>query len=303
MRNKVVATISRLACTLLLAAPVVARAETGDALFQDPPRDAAHPATMFVVHIPTQGKPINGVIYSPAGAIPHPVAILYHGLPGNEQNLDLAQALRRSGWSVLTLHYSGSWGSPGTYSYQHLIEDGQEAVDFVRDRGNDAKYFLDPGRIVLVGHSTGGFVAVLTAAARPVDIRALALISASDDAGEAIAASPDPHKWRDWVRDSYGEQESLVGCTPEGLAREVRAHADSWSFAAVASRLTHMPMLMVTADDGLRAENEAFGQALVRAGGNAPTRVHMQTDHAYSDHRIALQETVVKWLEAYRTGR
>jgi uncharacterized protein len=303
MRNGVVSAISRFAFALLLIAPVAPWTEAGDALFPDPPRDPAHPATMFVVHIPTQGKLINGVIYSPAGALPHPVAILYHGLPGNEQNLDLAQALRRAGWSVLTLHYRGSWGSPGTYSYEHLIEDGQAAVDFVRDNSNDAKYFLNPHRIVLVGHSTGGFVAVHTAAARPPDIRALALISASDDAGEAIAASSDPHKWRDWVSDSFGEQESLAGCTPEGLAREVRAHADSWSFAAMAPRLTHVPMLVVTADDGLRAENEAFRQAVVTAGGSAPTRVHMQTDHAYSDHRIALQETVVNWLEAYRTGR
>lgn len=286
---------------MLLAVPVAARSESGDALFKDPPRDADHPATMFVVHIPTHGAPINGVIYSPAGAVPHPVAILYHGMPGNEQNLDLAQALRRSGWSVLTLHYRGSWGSPGTYSYQHLIEDGEAAVDFVRDRSNDAKYFLDPQRIVLAGHSSGGFVAALTASARP-QIRALVLISASDDAGEAIAASSDPRKWREWVDDSYGEQESLVGCTPEGLAREVRAHADSWSFAAVASRLIHLPMLMVTADDGFRIENEAFARAIVAAGGRVPTHVHMQTDHPYSDHRIELQETVVKWLEAYRSG-
>lgn len=286
---------------MLLAVPVAARSETGDALFKDPPRDADHPARMFVVHIPTHGALINGVIYSPAGAVPHPVAILYHGMPGNEQNLDLAQALRRSGWSVLTLHYRGSWGSPGTYSYQHLIEDGEAAVDFVRDRSNDAKYFLDPQRIVLAGHSSGGFVAALTASARP-QIRALVLISASDDAGEAIAASSDPREWRKWVDDSYGEQESLVGCTPEGLAREVRAHADSWSFAAVASRLIHLPMLMVTADDGFRIENEAFARAIVAAGGRVPTHVHMQTDHPYSDHRIELQETVVKWLEAYRSG-
>jgi predicted alpha/beta-fold hydrolase len=42
--------------------------------------------------------------------------ILFHGLPGNEQNLDLAQAIRRANWNVLTLHYRGSLGSPGTYS-------------------------------------------------------------------------------------------------------------------------------------------------------------------------------------------
>lgn len=302
MRYRVVSFSRRLACTLLLAAPLAAGSEIGDALFQDPPRDADHPARMFVVHIPTHGTLINGVIYSPAGTGPHPIVIFYHGLPGNEQNLDLAQALRRSGWSVLTLHYRGSWGSAGTYSYQHLIEDGEAAVDFVRDSGNDAMYLLDPQRIVLAGHSTGGFVAVLTAVARP-PIRALVLVSASDDAGEAIAASADPHKWRDWVSDSYGEQESLIGSTPEGLAREVRDHADSWSFAEVAPRLTHVAMLMITADDGLRTENEAFARAVVAAGGGAPTRVHMQTDHPYSDHRIALQETVVKWLEAYRTGR
>lgn len=301
MRKGSVSTIGRFAGTLLLAAFATARSETGDTLFQDPPRDAAHPARMFVVHIPTQDRAINGVIYSPGGAVPHPVVILYHGLPGNEQNLDLAQALRRSGWSVLTLHYRGSWGSPGSYSYQHLIEDGQAAVDFVRDRGNDSKYFLDPQRIVLAGHSTGGFVAVLTAVARP-QVRALALISASDDAGEAIAASSNARKWRDWISDSFGEQESLVGCTPEGLAREVRAHADTWSFATAAARLTHVPMLIVTANDGLRAENEAFAKAIVTAGGSGPTRVHMGTDHAYSDHRIVLQETVVKWLEAYRSG-
>ena len=68
------------------------------------------------------------------------------------------------------------------------------------------------------------------------------LISAWDDAGEAIAASSDPHKWRDWGSDSYGEQESLVGSAREGLAREVRAHADSGSFAAVVPRMTHVPV-------------------------------------------------------------
>jgi uncharacterized protein len=67
--------------------------------------------------------------------------------------------------------------------------------------------------------------------------------------------------------------------------------------------LPHVPILMITADDGFRTENEAFARAVVAAGGTAQTRVHMQTDHAYSDHRIALAGTVAKWLEAYRTGR
>ena len=39
-----------------------------------------------------------------------------HGLPGNERNLDLAQAIRRAGWDVLTFTYRGAWGSPGDFS-------------------------------------------------------------------------------------------------------------------------------------------------------------------------------------------
>lgn len=47
-------------------------------------------------------------MYMAAGAGPHPTVLLLHGLPGNEQNVDLAQSIRRAGWNVLTLHYRGS---------------------------------------------------------------------------------------------------------------------------------------------------------------------------------------------------
>lgn len=67
------------------------------AIFTDPPVDSAHPAAMTVLHIPTHGVEINGLVYSPVGAGVHPTVVLCHGLPGNEKNLDLAQAIRRAG--------------------------------------------------------------------------------------------------------------------------------------------------------------------------------------------------------------
>src|ERR1700693_232969 len=161
------------------------------AVSADPPPDAEHPARMQVVHIPTHGELINGVLYLPSGAGPHPVVILFRGLPGNETNQDLAQAIRRANWSVLMLSSRGSWGSPGRYSYRHLREDGLAAIEFVRDAHNSAQFALDSQRIVLMGHSTGGFVAVESAAATP-QIVGLALISASDDANEAVIAHRSP---------------------------------------------------------------------------------------------------------------
>ena len=66
------------------------------AVFTDPPRDAAHPARMEVLHIPSGGVELNAIAYVAAGAGPHPTVVLFHGLPGNEKNLDLAQAMRRA---------------------------------------------------------------------------------------------------------------------------------------------------------------------------------------------------------------
>lgn len=55
---------------------------------------------MTVVHIPTHGLLINGVVYQASGAGLHPTIVICHGLPGNEKNLDLAQAARRRSLNI-----------------------------------------------------------------------------------------------------------------------------------------------------------------------------------------------------------
>ena len=63
-----------------------------------------------------------------------------------------------------------------------------------------------------------------------------------------------------------------------------------------ASRVTPRPVLDITANDGLRASNEALVAALKQAG-SPVTSIHFDTDHAFSDHRIALQTAILKWLD------
>src|SRR3954447_19840339 len=63
----------------------------------DPPRDAAHPARNQQLVIDSHGSRMNALFFLAAGAGPHPTMLLLHGLPGNERNLDLAQAVRRAG--------------------------------------------------------------------------------------------------------------------------------------------------------------------------------------------------------------
>ena len=60
--------------------------------------------------IKSHGMRMPGLAYLAAGNGPHPTVLLLHGYPGNEKNLDVAQALRRLGWNVVFFHYRGAWG-------------------------------------------------------------------------------------------------------------------------------------------------------------------------------------------------
>ena len=83
--------------------------------------------------IPSHGFNLNALLYSAAGAGPHPTVLLLHRLPSNEQNLDLAQSMRRAGWNVVTLHYRGSWGTPGTFSFANRLEDAAAALAWLSE--------------------------------------------------------------------------------------------------------------------------------------------------------------------------
>jgi pimeloyl-ACP methyl ester carboxylesterase len=74
--------------------------------------DSAYPPLMRAVQIPSAGVRLNGVLYLAQGRGPHATAVFLHGFPGDEKNLDLAQAVRRAGLNALVFYYRGAWGSP-----------------------------------------------------------------------------------------------------------------------------------------------------------------------------------------------
>jgi uncharacterized protein len=256
-------------------------------------------ASMETFQIPSHGALLNALVYVAAGEGPHPAVVLLHGFPGNERNLDLAQDIRRAGWDVLYFNYRGSWGSPGDFSFSHGIEDTLAAVDYLRQPAVTKLLRLDPSRIVLIGHSMGGFMAVQGAAADST-IAAMGLISAADLSARIPHPLPKESEPAAIQALSAGYSHEgmapLSGCTPEGLARETLANAARWTFLAKVDALKTRPALIVTSDDGLAASNDAFAAALRNAGNNRVTTVHLGTDHSYSDQRIGLSAAVLQWL-------
>ena len=282
-----------IAALLLALASAVAEASPS-AVTSDPPADPAHPPSLAVVHVPSHGVLMNGIILEAAGAGPHPAVLLLHGLPGNEQNLDLAQAIRRDGWSVMTLHYRGSWGTPGRYSITHVIEDAHAALAFLRDPAVAARHGIDPARIVVIGHSVGGLAAAELGHADP-RLAGIGLISAADFA--AAAAHPSPQSRARLTALMADDMESLTGTTPATLADEIVANAAGWDFTRDTKGLSQHPLLVVTSDDGLAPAGLAIARSVRQAGGGPVTELHLATDHSYSGRRIALETAVIAWLD------
>lgn len=276
---------------VLLVPPGVLAQSVPSAIFKDPPSDQVHPAAMEVLHIPTHGVSINGVLYTPSGPGPHPTVVICHGFPGNEKNLDLAQALRRAGWNAVTFNYRGSWGSPGNFRFAQNLEDADAVLAFLRDPVNASKFSVDPKRIVLAGHSMGGWVTVLTAAHDHALAGAI-LISAAD---MGLMGGMEHEKLVALTADNM---EGLAGASPESLANELSQNAKSFQFLTAVEGLKNTRLLVLSANDGLAPQTDALVQALDAKGNRSIKAIHAPTDHSWSDHRIFLESTIIEWLAA-----
>jgi pimeloyl-ACP methyl ester carboxylesterase len=148
---------------------------------------------------------------------------------------------------------------------------------------------IDPKRIAIAGHSMGGWIAAMTAS-HDHGLLGTILISAADFG--RLGQMP-----RDkLVAEAADERESLAGVTAESMADELQANAKTFGLDNAIAGLVPMPLLVLTADDGLAPDGDALVHGIQTKGGKNVTTMHVATDHSWSDHRIALESIVITWL-------
>ena len=269
-----------------------------DPVTMDPPaRDSTHPARLAELAFESAGARLNGIFYLPAGPGPHPVVVLLHGNPGNERNLDVAQVLRRAGYAALYFNYRGSWGSGGTFSRSHALEDVHAAIRFVRSPLAAERYQVDSARVALIGHSMGGWLALLAAAGD----RRIGCVGALDFVNTGARGR---RLLSDRVADSARTAEDSWLAAPGGpyrvegggvaLVTEVKVNAERWDILSYAPALRKRRVLLIGAAN--RSEHDSL---LVALGGPDATRVTARwwpTDHSFSDRRLALARAILDWV-------
>jgi uncharacterized protein len=231
----------------------------------------------------SDGHRLLGTLYLARGSEPKPTALLLHGCPGLQQNGDLAVALRDHGWNSLIFHYRGSWGSGGRYDLRTVPADVTAAVDHLSGGGYPA---VDPRRLVAVGHSLGGWAALL-AAARDPRLRAVAVCAAAVDIG-ALDLSPAEIE-REFTR--------FLAVTPAEFRRQREEAAARLDPVAAAAAIAPRPLLVVhgTAD---RWVPVAQARQLVRRA-RQPVRYAEIEDagHDFAWQRSLLRDLVTGWLD------
>jgi pimeloyl-ACP methyl ester carboxylesterase len=140
---------------------------------------------------------IDAVLTMPPGVERPPVAVLIAGSgttdrDGNGPQIKPATlkklAEQLTARKIATLRYdkrgAGGWkpefGRPEDFRFKDYVDDAAELVGYLRSSGNFP-------RLVLVGHSEGGLVAILTARRVPVD-RVVLLATAARRQGDLLKA-------------------------------------------------------------------------------------------------------------------
>ncbi len=257
--------------------------------------DSDYPPGMKSLCVPSHDADLLGVLYTAAGPGPHPALILLHGFPGTERNLDLAQIVRRAGWHVLVFHYRGSWGSGGNFAFAHVLEDTQAALHYLRE--NAATYAIDPQKIALAGHSMGGWAALMMADEQVAGVASIA----GWNAGAVAEIAEDFAEAQVELHDFFvSELAPLQGTSGAALRDEVLANGEHWNLLQRTTVLANQPILLVAGQRDTNVvpfvHHTPLVNAFQMAGATHFTEVWLDSDHLFSDKRIALAQTLIDWL-------
>jgi acetyl esterase/lipase/predicted TIM-barrel fold metal-dependent hydrolase len=136
---------------------------------------------------------IRADVYRPAGDERRPVLLWIHGgalIFGDRRMLPREQMLRYvgAGYVVVSIDYRLAPES----KLPAILDDLEDAYRWVREKG-PALYHADPDRIAVIGHSAGGYLALMAGARLRPRPRALVSFYGYGDIAAAWYSRPDPH--------------------------------------------------------------------------------------------------------------
>jgi pimeloyl-ACP methyl ester carboxylesterase len=265
----------------------------------DPSTQTLSPPSIEELSIESHGSRMAGLAYLAAGAGPHPTVILLHGYPGNEKNLDIAQALRRAGWNAVFFHYRGAWGSEGEFSIRSAEQDVAAVFNYLTQPMIRKRLKVDNDNISLVGHSMGGHMAI-AGLLDLADVRcAISYDGANMGAGGGQGLFNDPRLGKVW-RDYSDSLFMLKGWSGDRAVKELTEFGAELDLVPRAVAVAGRPVLMISADTKVIPESTHIlpvYKALKATPNSNVEYLLIKDDHSFSASRPELIAATQSFLE------
>ena len=221
-----------------------------------------------------------------------PLILLLHGIPGHEKNLDLAQALRRTGVNTAFFSYRGCWGSEGEYRISNLVPDTIAVLRHLFEHSDE--YNIDTENVWLLGHSLGGFTALHTLAGHATPLR-----------GAVLVAPCDLGMMYEEEKQAFGElidpEDRPGGCLNVPFAGALRKEAESfaagWRFSAIAEKLKDYPLCFIGGGTDTITPIRRHILPLMNELEAKAEYYEINDGHGFASSRVVLTKTVAEWFE------
>ena len=262
---------------------------------------AGAPYTAEEVRVPTPGgSTLAGTLTLPKGAGPAPVVVTITGSgpEDRDENIpafgdyapfrQIADTLGRVGIGVLRLDDRGVGASGGTFATatsRDFADDVRAALAYLRARAAE-RHDVDARRLALLGHSEGGLVAPMVAAADP-GVAAVVLLAAPAYTGQRVSE----FQQRQAIAARYpaAERAQAYEANQPGVRAELARNPWArfwWTYDPLeTARRVRAPVLILqgATDQQVTPEQADTLAAAFRAGGDrdVTVRVFPATDHLF----------------------
>lgn len=245
------------------------------------------------------GDLIHAVLFRGAGDGPHPTAILLHGFPGGDADvMGTGAAISRDGWNALAFNYRGMFRNEGLHTPLNTAADGPAALDYLQSADLE---FIAEGQWVMVGHSYGGWVGLLTAAT-DARVSCVAGIGPGNMGviAEDIRSSPDVRAFWEQRLEETMRGDPARGVGGKLTVEEILANSDWFDIRNHGEALSQKPVLLIGGWRDRTAPLEKYTLPMSRAievvDGNNLSALVFDDGHNFRNTREEVRLAIRSWL-------